>query len=315
MVDLTSNDDPRPDGDAIGTMLRRARERRGLSINDLSGVIKLEPRTLDALEQEAWDRLPPPAFVRGYLRAIAKELGLDAGALLAIFDAAGPGEAPELSDFKSRAPLQITSESHLVRYTTLGLVMLMIVLVALWWRSHRDAGLALEELVEDVPPAAVEPATDPLPYEFELITHPDVTRYSQAPEAQTPDVDTAAAAADDEAPTGTAGETTADVAADATASAADPAAAADEATAPAADTAADIVITARADAWIDVKDASGRRLYFDFARPGRTIRLRGEAPYALVVGNADAVRLEFRGTAIDLDPHAHEGVARLELGR
>ncbi|MCB1747437.1 MAG: helix-turn-helix domain-containing protein [Gammaproteobacteria bacterium] len=327
MVEPASNEESRGaglDGDAsVGALVRRARERRGMSINDLSSCLKLEPRTLEALELEAYDKLPPAAFVRGYLRAIAKELDLDAPTLLAIFDDGDTHEAPELSDFKSRAPVQITSESHLVRYTTIGLGVLMVVLVALWWRAHGDRKLALDELVDETPPAAVEPATDPLPYEFELVTHPDVTRYNQPPPEEAPpatdltaptaaDPATPAAGAADEAPAAAPAETAAEAPSGATENAAEPATLA---AAPAADAPPEIVITANEDAWIDVKDASGRRLYFDFARPGRAIRLRGEAPYALVVGNSAAVQLEFRGAAVDLATYANEGVARLDLGR
>ena len=65
MVEPASNEESRGaglDGDAsVGALVRRARERRGMSINDLSSCLKLEPRTLEALELEAYDKLPPAA--------------------------------------------------------------------------------------------------------------------------------------------------------------------------------------------------------------------------------------------------------------
>ena len=82
----------------------------------------------------------------------------------------------------------------------------------------------------------------------------------------------------------------------------------------AADAAGELVIRTREEAWIDVSDASGRRLFFDIARPGRELELDGTPPYKLVIGNSPSVDVSFRGAEVDLAPHANEGVARLELG-
>ena len=115
----------------LGSLLRSAREERELSVEDLAHRLRLEPRIMKALEREDFDRLPPPAFVRGYLRAIAKEYGVDCAIFLTVFDRRAGNEEPELSDFKSRAPLQMTSESQLVRYTTVAVVLLLVAMVAL----------------------------------------------------------------------------------------------------------------------------------------------------------------------------------------
>src|SRR5690606_16764920 len=130
----------------IGEQLRRARDKRGLSVEELARSLKLESRIIEKLESEAFEELPPPAFVRGYLRAIAKEFGMDSTALLERFELHGHAEPPELADFKSRAPMQITSESTVIRYTTAALCLAMVILVALWWRSHGDDDLDLGRL-------------------------------------------------------------------------------------------------------------------------------------------------------------------------
>ncbi|MEQ8660227.1 MAG: DUF4115 domain-containing protein, partial [Gammaproteobacteria bacterium] len=76
-----------------------------------------------------------------------------------------------------------------------------------------------------------------------------------------------------------------------------------------------LVISTREEAWIDVSDASGRRLFFDIARAGRELTLEGAPPYTLVIGNSPAVSVRYRGEDVDLGAHANEGVARLTLGR
>jgi cytoskeletal protein RodZ len=57
--------------------LRQARERMGLSLRDIADRTKIRAAILDAIENNDADRLPPPIFARGFIRAYAREVGLD----------------------------------------------------------------------------------------------------------------------------------------------------------------------------------------------------------------------------------------------
>jgi len=61
----------------IGSSLRDARVRSGLDFPDLEQRTKIRPKYLRALEDERFDILPAPTYVRGFLRAYADALGLD----------------------------------------------------------------------------------------------------------------------------------------------------------------------------------------------------------------------------------------------
>lgn len=61
----------------VGSELRRAREHRGLSIDDLSNRTKISPSSLRAIEQNDAGRLPAAIFTRGFLKAYAREVRLD----------------------------------------------------------------------------------------------------------------------------------------------------------------------------------------------------------------------------------------------
>jgi cytoskeleton protein RodZ len=271
----------------IGATLKLAREQRNLSEIDLARNLRLEPRIIRQLEEERFDELPAPAFVRGYLRSVGKELGLDSARLLQLFDAQCTREAPALADFESRPPLEITSDSRIVRYTTAVLLCGLLVLIAMWWRTHSDSFSMLNYLRESNP-SAVEPIppTPPLSYEFPQVSH------SEDPFFRVPDSDPPAAAVTDGAT---------------------PAAATGEE--PVATTgAADIVINSTADAWVEILDAGGARLFYNLVRPGNEVRITGKRPYGLVIGNAPAVRLAFEGKKIDLAPLARGGVVKTTLG-
>jgi len=61
----------------IGSSLREARLRQELDFPELEERTKIRPKYLRALEDERFDILPAPTYVRGFLRSYAETLGLD----------------------------------------------------------------------------------------------------------------------------------------------------------------------------------------------------------------------------------------------
>jgi cytoskeleton protein RodZ len=66
----------------IGAILSRARKRQHLDITTVEEQTKIRSKYLRALEDEDWDVLPAPAYARGFIRAYADLLGLDAEVLV-----------------------------------------------------------------------------------------------------------------------------------------------------------------------------------------------------------------------------------------
>ena len=62
----------------FGDKFRKAREAKSFSFDDVSNVTKIGARMLQAIEEEHFDRLPGGVFNRGFIRAYAKHLGLNA---------------------------------------------------------------------------------------------------------------------------------------------------------------------------------------------------------------------------------------------
>ncbi|MBI4301934.1 MAG: helix-turn-helix domain-containing protein [Chloroflexi bacterium] len=61
----------------LGEILKEARQRQGLSLDEVSEATKIRLSYLEAIEAEDYDRLPAPVYVRGFLRSYALFLGLD----------------------------------------------------------------------------------------------------------------------------------------------------------------------------------------------------------------------------------------------
>src|SRR6187549_3563075 len=66
----------------IGDQLRESRMRNRVDISDVEAQTKIRAKYLRALENEEWDLLPGPTFVKSFLRTYADALGLDSRALL-----------------------------------------------------------------------------------------------------------------------------------------------------------------------------------------------------------------------------------------
>ena len=66
----------------VGQQLSEARRRRNLTLADISRTTKIPVHLLDAIERDDIDHLPQGFFTRAFVRAYAKEVGVDADALL-----------------------------------------------------------------------------------------------------------------------------------------------------------------------------------------------------------------------------------------
>lgn len=62
---------------ALGRELRRLREQKGLTINEVAARLKLPARQIETLERGEYVGLPEPVFVRGFLRSYGRFLGID----------------------------------------------------------------------------------------------------------------------------------------------------------------------------------------------------------------------------------------------
>lgn len=127
----------------FGILLRRARERQGMSVQDVVRVTRIAERWLPALEEGRLDLLPAPVFVTGYVRAYARFVGLDEGDMVERYQAlvqqrAVQMEALSLPEPVIAAPAERGEEGVKKRLFAVGCsVLLVMVLVLLAWAVMR----------------------------------------------------------------------------------------------------------------------------------------------------------------------------------
>ena len=145
------------DGRGPGAHLRKVREEANMSVDKVASALMLHPHTLEALEADAYERLPAPAFVRGYLRGYARVLGLPSRPILEMFDRQG-FEPPPLTPDVTESQQAHTSDTA-VRLVTYAVAVVLVVLVALWWHSQEDGGFGISgDLFDRSPESERDPA-------------------------------------------------------------------------------------------------------------------------------------------------------------
>src|SRR3989442_1680071 len=79
---------------SVGDYLRDPRDRRGISLEEISRVTRVASGYLEALESDRFSALPPPVFTRGFIRAYCQALGESPDEALARYDGREGGAPP-----------------------------------------------------------------------------------------------------------------------------------------------------------------------------------------------------------------------------
>lgn len=114
--------DPRK-ASGVGALLREERRNRSLDFRQVARMTRLREPFLQAIEKEAWDELPAPVFVRGFVRSYARALGLDEQMVLDLYDQSQP--------FKPSAPRPLLEPEKTGRGQRILLILLLGVLAGI----------------------------------------------------------------------------------------------------------------------------------------------------------------------------------------
>lgn len=277
--------------DSPGSQLRRAREDAGLSRKALSDRLCMIGNKLELLETDQYDRLPGALYVRGYFRGACKELGIDPKPLLDAFSGYSTveTESRDILAHVSRGP-EFTQRRRGLSW--LALLPLLLVGGVFWGMYGRDAA----------PPAFIAD-----------LSASDSDAVPAAPESRQPEV---FEVGPDEEPEGDEtqlfeyrGE------ADTTpvgsqVQAVEPGAAAE----PQPALEGELQLIFDEEAWVEVRDAAGKVLLAKLRPAGSESRLAGQPPFELMLGNASATRVRYKGELIDSAPIGNRRTRRVIVG-
>lgn len=132
----------------IGNSLREARIRRGLTIHDVEAVTKIRSKYLEALEENDFEVIPGPTYVKGFLRTYALFLKLDADFILAEYKSSYEPRNEDVSSLRTDLTQQPRSRTATERrqkrtrrvhrgYVLAGVVAVIAIVLLAWFGSGR----------------------------------------------------------------------------------------------------------------------------------------------------------------------------------
>lgn len=270
-------------------VLAVARVAQNLSIADVAHQLKLSERQVEALEAGAFDKLPGPVFVRGFIRNYARLLKLEPDQVFASLEldlTVQPErhEAPRSPEI----PFPTPGERRWPKYAVAAvLVIAGLAAYEFYW------GPAPEPTLGGGPPPSPKVAVAPRPA-------PEVVPVT----AGGSEAAGAAQSAD------ASGEPAVQPAGGTPGSA--PAAATQTDTLPGAQE-GELHFLFDTESWVEVRDAEGEIMLTRLNPRGSEQRIKGKPPFRLIVGNARGVRLTYNGRPVDLQRYTKVSVARLTV--
>lgn len=281
----------------IGRRLRKERKRRRLSVEDVSGQLRLSGMLLGDLESGRLDRVAA-IYRRGYIRNYARLLGLAPEPLLAELEHEQPPELRQVLPGSQRA----RKLDRFLKIATYLLVTTVIVppLIVIYVQSgsrivDNDSTLASNSESSDVPASNEERVARRIARALSL-DEPDDSGDSSKPRhmsASALPLSSARPVRDIE-PVQIEAEPAVD----------DPVSASPE---------LELGLRLREDSWVEISDSSGARLEFDMLRAGQDRVYRGLPPFRVLLGRASSVDLLIDDHVLEYTGQDRGGVVELEV--
>lgn len=287
----------------LGAVLAATRQRRGLNQQQVAESLKLDASIVHALECDALDRLPHPAYARGYYRTYARLLGVEASQWLGPLSGSGPVASAVARPLRRHAPQRRNHEHRGVLAVSLG-VALLVGAIGVWLQSpeqvandesrwlvdvaqpdqsesqptaHHDVGLTV---VETIPAETFDEVAELIPARLQAnadggwgLLQIDTIDDSAVPEVHVQPLDETDVAPRD----------------------------------------GELLVQLSGASWLDIRDADDARLLYGlFDGPGDYL-LQGAPPYRVVVGDASQVTLHHAGAPLELGSAEPGRVVRLQV--
>jgi len=258
---------------SVGTVLREARERLGLSLADVESRLKFASRQIEALEADNFTRLPEISFVRRFVRSYAKLLQLDPAPLLASLPVEPAQPSLQTASVAIDVPfpnIYATRRINIIWLST-GLIVIAITLVLFIW-LNRGLPFMQQATMETIE----LPTVIPIPASRVIAVPPsDALAVSPKTSTATKIIQTESRSASKQS--------------------------------------ASIRLKFDADSWVKVTDNDGKILLSQLNSSGSEQHLKGKAPFSVVIGNISGVHLYYQGKLVELAPFNNSGTARLTL--
>ncbi|WNO07611.1 RodZ domain-containing protein [Teredinibacter sp. KSP-S5-2] len=305
-----------------GAYLKQMREEKGISLQSIADDTLIPLKKLKDLEDDKYDDLGSSTYIVAYIRKYGRLVGIDTDEIVHAFeagaavsheyslDSSGAGLSQKDKDEFNRSPSAILPALGVVKkIPALGFVGLAVVawiLIAVFLSEEQpDTGtIESESLRSEV---SMEQKTE----ETSAVAEPEAAvteeeAFVVVPESE-PDVEENFASPEEESQSTGFVETDVESVSDE-----------QQDTSPieSMESGKDsLVLTFSEDSWVEIKDANGEQLIAQLKRKGDNLQLFGDAPFDVMMGNANGVYMTLNGEVVDTAPSGSRRTLRLKVGQ
>lgn len=272
---------------SFGEHLRRERETRGVSLDEIVKSTKISRRLLQALEDEQFDLLPGGIFNKSYVRAYAKCVGIDEEQAVAEYLDASKETPPDTRVIAHQhASIHSDRPPERSGFPLMPVLVLLVVAAGAVgaWKMYQDRE---RDRLRFITPPTAEPATTPP---------------ASAPSANTSHLQNAPSTPDKAAEAATTPPKAASIPKENASSetpAASPARPAASSTEQAAGTPFELTVRPKDRAWVSIK-ADGNYVVRGVIQPPEVRTIHATNQIVFYTGNAGAVDVDFEGKNVPL---------------
>ena len=294
-----------------GGALRNAREKLGLTTQEIASRLRLSYKQIEALEADNFVVLPEATIVKGFIRNYAKQLKIDAEPLLDAYNVIMPSKAPQSFTLQPSVDMKVTEyqKPNVLRNIFLGVLVVLGVGTWLFYQNY-------VQKPSPVNPSAELTQTTPA----ELLPEAALPAAERSVEQTTTQLTLPAAAAD-------AASATLAAPAAPVANNLPPTSLSTNPLAPSrldknmtlpmpselAAGMSKLEFAATQETWVSVTDANGREIYSKTLFEGNRESIEVKLPANITVGNSLGTSLSVNGKAVDLAPYTRVNVAHIKV--
>jgi cytoskeleton protein RodZ len=312
-----------------GERLRNAREQMGLSQQAVAERLCLKVSTVRDIEDDKAPAELASTFLRGYIRSYARLVRIPEEELLPMMAKQAPIKAAKVEPMQSFSlgKRRKKRDGWLMSFTWLILFVVIGLTGAWWWQNHKAQQEELSTMADQSTTELSTSSGQSVPLNTGSDTSTDAAATSPsaaaieqpAPAANSvapaPSQQTAAADATQQPAVVAPGQAPIDNAQTTPAVTAGQLPTDQAGVNQAADAAQGLALNFTADCWLEVTDASGKKLFSGLQRKDAKLNLAGKAPYKLKIGAPSAVQVQYQGKPVDLSRFIRTNqVARLTVG-
>ncbi len=313
MIEKEEQEQPETLIQGPGQILKQARERANLSIQDIADKIKLKKTLIKDIEQDNYDINLSLTFVRGYLKLYAKNVQVDESDILSAFEKLNTQkkEPVKLQSFSRKFANQANDDKLML--VTYLIVAVVIALVVIWWFQQSSTDTTTASDVSNNPEIVTQ---EVLPLE-DTSTPETETSISASLDENMP-IDDSAVATSEVQLVPVIEEQTIDnpfIGAEIVDETSNLAVLTDVIATTVTETAApvELIFEFSGDCWMNLADATGENIAYGVKVKGRVMPVTGIPPFVVTLGAPEVVKIRYAGEPLDMSFLPSGRIAKFDL--